>query len=288
MQHNVICRKRRAGFCKDHSAIIMRLHHWNTFSSFLLSSSPTREIHRSGPPQSSLPERDREWLVREGKPTSDSPHNFPAGGFAAGCLPGRWKTASVRLTSRWLVCAVIPAVFRREPVKNGRRAELPVKTGLVCLWCLLVPEAARPFRTDFTLVKAFRCRLEPCGVPWCLNNQITCCCPSLSFSPSISLSVSPPLPTYTVHSWIHIRPLHPRVPWLGMFICMCVCLHFSVSSLNSCMTCMLYVSACLVTPTSCRMGLFGCKCLSICLSFAAYNVSICNVSGSVGRGERGP
>lgn len=144
---------------------------WCSIISFLLSSSPTPEIHRSRPPQSSLPERDREWLVREGKPTSDSLHNLPAGGFAASCLPGTWNTASVSLTSRSLVCAVIPAVFRIEPVKN----ELPVKTGFVmsawcsCLWCLLVPEVVRPFRTDFTLVKMSEWKPSAAGL-----NHVVC------------------------------------------------------------------------------------------------------------------
>lgn len=39
----------------------------------------------------------------------------------------------------------------------------------------------------------------------------------------LSASVSPPL--HTVHSRMYIRPFHPRVPWLGMSICI-YCLFF--------------------------------------------------------------
>lgn len=46
----------------------------DTFCSF----SSAAEVHRSQPPQPPLPEGDREWLVWEGKATSDASMTSPA------------------------------------------------------------------------------------------------------------------------------------------------------------------------------------------------------------------
>lgn len=152
----------------------------------LLSSSPAPEIHRPWPPQSSLPERDREWLVREGKPTSDS-------------LPN-WH--------QW-VCAVIPVTCR-----DWAR--------ISCLWRRRVPEVIdsplqdRFYACENVKVKALHRRLNHVVSTKPDNTLLSF---SLILSPSISLSVSPPLPTHSLHSWILIRPLHPCVPWLGMSVC---------------------------------------------------------------------
>lgn len=152
-------------------------------------------------------------------------------------------------------------VFRTGISESVLWSQLPAETGLVSHVFdvgVSLKSSTQPFRTDFTLVKMSKWKL--CTAGWtmlCLQNQITRCCPSLSFSPPPSLSISPP---HFIHEFSSVLYILVYLDW----VCPSV-LVFIFSSLDSCMTCMLYVSVCLVPLTSCWMGLFGRKCPSVCI-----------------------